>query len=263
MIEAATGDVLGRHVGNGTEQGTILGQIRRWDFVGIDDRRTVEGGVSGLVDQFCETEVEHLDVTRWGDHHIVGFEITMGDAAFVGDGDRGGQLFGDTKELRQGQAPLGNHLAQGLSLDQLHGDEVDLVVGLDSVDGDDVGVVHGCNRPRLGLKPLQPLRIGHCLGRQDLERYPPTEPGVLSDVDLAHAAAGQPFDHLVVREHVAGCWKRSTVVAHVTRVSWSATFISGRRRRARIVAMAASISNPTRAPVAMRNHLFEGRTRSW
>ena len=36
----------------------------------------------------------------------------------------------------------------------------------------------------------------------------------------------------------------------------------GRRRRTRIAAIAANVSSPTRAPVAMRNHVLEGITRS-
>lgn len=99
------------------------------------------------------------------------------------------------------QPAVGNQLAEGLTVDQLHGDEVDLLLGaladiapgigagaLDGVDRHDVGVVESRDRLGFALESLPPVRVGRELGRQHLERHLTFQPGVLGGIDLAHSA---------------------------------------------------------------------------
>ena len=89
------------------------------------------------------------------------------------------------------------------SLDKLHRQEMDSVHLFDTVDGDDVGVVHGGGGPGFSPEALEALLVVHRFGRQDLERNPPFEPGVVGEEDLAHGAAADVLEHPVVRQHRA------------------------------------------------------------
>ncbi len=72
-----------------------------------------------------------------------------------------------------------------------------------TVNGDDVRVVHGGCGSGFGAKALEPLLIAHRLGRQDLEGHSPIESSVVSEEDLTHGAAADPFEHLVVSQLLA------------------------------------------------------------
>ena len=95
----------------------------------------------------------------------------MHDAGGVRLGEALGGLDGDVEELlRRQRLARGDELAQGLALDELHGD-VDGPVGLaDVVDRQDVGVVQGRGRAGLLLEALAAVGIGRRGRRQDLDR---------------------------------------------------------------------------------------------
>ncbi len=74
-------ELLRRHVGERAHRRAVLGQ------------RRAECGLERVThpDELCETEVEHLDATRSGDHHVGRFEVAMGNPFVVGGGERVGQ----------------------------------------------------------------------------------------------------------------------------------------------------------------------------
>ena len=79
-------------------------------------------------------------------------------------------------------------MVQRLSLDELHGQEVDAVGFLDREHADNAGVVEGGERSGLALESVEPLRVGRHFCRQGLERDVAPELRVGRAVDLAHPA---------------------------------------------------------------------------
>ncbi len=65
-------------------------------------------------------------------------------------------------------------------------------------------MIEGGDRLRLALEATAPIGIGRHRGRQDLERYPTAQLGVLGDVDLAHAAPPDGAGDAVVGDRLAG-----------------------------------------------------------
>ena len=110
----------------------------------------------------------------------------------------------------------------------------------------------GGRGPGLGAEALQLFLVADRCGRQHLEGNLPFEPGVLGEVDLAHGAATDMFEHPVVCQHLAD-HRCSGSAGHESKVS------SSRRRSvfrrllsAHTAAAAASTNRMTRAPVAIR-----------
>jgi len=91
-------------------------------------------------------------------------------------------------------------MVEGLTLDELHGQEVDAVRLLDGVDGDDPGVVEGGQRLRLPPEALDPLRARGHLGGQHLKGHVAPEPGFGGAVHLAHPARADRGGDAVVGE---------------------------------------------------------------
>ena len=159
----------------------------------------------------------------------------MDDALLV----RGSQCFGDGHaNLQDPIDPKtfhGNQAVQGLALDQLHGQEVDVIRLLYRVHGDDTGVVERGERLRFTLEALEPLLARSHLGRQHLDSHLTPELGVLGTVDLAHTAFTQLGDDRVVRQLLTDHVWRAIVLAIVVsgrrpcRPGWVGTRTCGRR----------------------------------
>ena len=139
--------------------------------------------------QLGQAEVEDLDVAVLRDHQVLGLQVPVDDAGGVGLGQALGGLDGDIEQpLGRQRLAGGDELAQGLSLDQLHGD-VEGAVGLaDVVDGQDVGMIQGRGRAGLLLEALAAIGIRRDGGGQDLDRDLAPELRVPRPVDLAHPA---------------------------------------------------------------------------
>ena len=110
-------------------------------------------------------------------HHPVGMRVRK----------RVRDLAAEAQDLLGRQGSAGQPRAQGLALDQLHGD-VDVPVGFaDLVDRADVRMIELRRQPRLAQQPRARRGIGERRGRQDLERDVAVEPRVTGPVHLAHA----------------------------------------------------------------------------
>ena len=144
-----------------------------------------------IVEQLGETEIEHLDPTLDRHHHVAGLQIAMGDAALVGRGDRVRELHPEAQDLARLETLAGDELVEGLALDVLHSEEALVLRLLDREQGDDVGVVERGHDLGLALEPPQPLGLPRHGRRQELERDVALQPGVLGEVDDAHAALAQ------------------------------------------------------------------------
>ena len=93
MIDGQAAHLLRRHVAERAEHDAGVGRHarRRGSFVGAG------------FDRLGETEVENLDVVVARDHHVLGLQVAMHDAARVGGGDaaRDLQRVGDGPPRRQ------------------------------------------------------------------------------------------------------------------------------------------------------------------
>jgi len=90
-----------------------------------------------------------------------------------------------------------------LTLDQLHGEEMNAVRLLDREDGGDARVVEGGQRLRLPLEPFETLGTRRHLAGQHLEGHVAAEPRVDGAVDLAPPAGADRGGDAVVRERLA------------------------------------------------------------
>ena len=151
-------------------------------------RRRQRGVFPRQRDELCEAEVEDLDQTLAGDHHVVGLQIPVNDPGRVGPGEPIRDPGSDLERLSRGDRSRGDQLAQGRSLDQFHGHVRLGVRPTDLVDRDDVRVIQGRSGTRLPLEAVQALRVRRNLGRQHLQGDLAPEPRVPRPVHLSHPA---------------------------------------------------------------------------
>ena len=91
-------------------------------------------------------------------------------------------------------------VAQVLALEELHRHVEEAVLLPEVVHGDDVRVVEKRRRLRLALEALQGLVAGGDPGGERLQGHEPVEDRVLGLVDLAHRAAAELADDLVLSD---------------------------------------------------------------
>ncbi len=164
--------LFGRHVGGRADNGACLSEGGLGVFAG--------GDVA-----FGEAEVEDLDQAGGRDHDVGGFQIAMGDAGGVGDGEGGGNLAENFE--RGGSGAEREVVVESLAFDEFHGDEVDAVDRVIGVDGDDVGVIEGAGGGRFaGEAAAIVFRDG--VAGDYLEGNRAAELGVDGFIDGAHAA---------------------------------------------------------------------------
>ena len=97
-------------------------------------------------------------------------------------------------------SPPGDDAVEGLTLDELHGQEVDAAASSTEWSVTIFGWLSAATAPGLALEAGQAIRLGRHLGGQHLERHVATELGVGGAVDLAHAAGADRGGDPVVCE---------------------------------------------------------------
>jgi hypothetical protein len=106
-----------------------------------------------------------------------------------------------------------------LSVDELHGVEMDALLATDRVDGHDVWVPKRCRRSCLGLEALQLARVQRGGERQHLQRHTPGQRELLRFVDNPHAAVchlAQQAEVAQLTRHRGGGWFRASAAAEVS-----------------------------------------------
>ena len=96
----------------------------------------------------------------------------------------------------RGRALAGQHVAQIVALQQLHGHEDPALVLAEVVHGDDVGMREQRGRLCLALEPLLRFVVAPGDGRHGLDGHEPIEDGVFGLVDRTHgplADLGEDF----------------------------------------------------------------------
>jgi hypothetical protein len=82
---------------------------------------------SPRLDQFGETEIEHLHVARPRHHHVACFDVAVHNALRMGRRERTRDLNRDRERAAQIEWTSGDQLAHVASFDELHRDEVNVV----------------------------------------------------------------------------------------------------------------------------------------
>ena len=195
-----------------------------------------------------EAEVEDLDVgdgcrerarpgPRRGrlphDQDVRWFEVPVDDASLVGVAHRVADLPQQGKPLAhllRRQLPLGPApavvLAQGLTPDQLHGEEVQSVLrAARLVDGGDGGMLEAGEGLGLPLEHPQ-VRVVHVgSAADDLQGHGPARVLLLGLVDDAHPPLAELPEDPEVADHSAGCLvgtaRGRAVVGDAVRVVWA------------------------------------------
>jgi hypothetical protein len=110
----------------------------------------------------------------------------------MGSAEGVGELEPEIEGLGNRKRPELKAPVEGLAVDELHGEQINIPAGrrhpVDVKDGDDVGVVEG--RSGLGLphEALPPVGVADGLVGEDLEGHQALKPGVEGAVDHAHSA---------------------------------------------------------------------------
>ena len=122
----------------------------------------------------------------------------MNDALLVSGFEGLGNLPGDGQRFVDGNRPEANAVSKRVSVHELQREGMDPVALLEAVDARDVRVIEGREHPGFALETRDSLGVcGEHLG-QDLQRHTALQPGILRQLDLAHAA-GPDHVHDLVR----------------------------------------------------------------
>ncbi len=132
----------------------------------------------------------------------------MHDALGVGFLEARGHLDRQRQGVLHGHGAALDDGGQGLARHHLHGQTEAAVVLLDPVDLRHVGVVEGGQQLGLAAEAGHAVHVGGEVGGQELEGHLAIEARVEGQENLAHAAAADGAEDLVVGEAVAwlhGC----------------------------------------------------------
>ncbi len=122
----------------------------------------------------------------------------MQDADAVRGLERAGDLHCDLEQVQSIQRAVLDPVLQRLPVQQLHHEVGPAAMGSDVVDLANIGMVQGRGGARLTVEAGRyGRRFREILGKE-LDGDVAIKPGIVGTVDLAHPAAAQQFQHLVV-----------------------------------------------------------------
>ena len=147
--------------------------------------------------QFGEAEVENFYAAIFGDEQILGLEVAMDDAFFVGGGESVRDLHGVVESFAQGQRSAAQAVAQGLAFEQFGDDVGRAFVRADVEYGKDVGMIQGGGGQGLLLEAAQAVGVERERLRQDFDRNVALKARVAGAIDLAHASCAEQGNDFV------------------------------------------------------------------
>ena len=128
----------------------------------------------------------------------------------MGGGQSLGDLPADPEDLGHGQRASGGPMgSERLPLEQLHHDVGQSFVLADRMDREEMRVLDRRGGPALPEKPTPGIRIAGPVAGQHLDRHPPVEPVIVSQVDPAHRAGADQAQDSVAADH-----GRQRIVCH-------------------------------------------------
>src|SRR5688572_22548085 len=121
----------------------------------------------------------------------------MDHSSFVRSRQRIGRLQGNVDRLFEPYRPLLDFLTQGLSVNELGGDELMSLDLPDVVNRNDVGMIQARGSLRFLFKPAQPLRVLSKPDGQEFECDLPAESRVFGQIYFAHSTGADSREYLV------------------------------------------------------------------
>ncbi len=182
--------LLRRHVRDGPQHLSGLSDLPR-ERLGVESVLRTEPG---------EAEVQHFHAPVVTQHDVAGLQVSVRDPLLVRGGDGVGERDGDVEDAIERPAGSRDELAERFPAHELHRDEPHAAAVLDRVDRDDIGVIDGGDGLRFALEALAEFGFGNGKRRQSFEGDVTPEPGVFSEIDLAHASASKEADDAVLAE---------------------------------------------------------------
>jgi hypothetical protein len=184
-------DLLGRHVGDGANDGTVHGH-------GRGARRHV--GESGSAGQgrigFGQAEIQQLGA-GFCEHDVAGLEIAVGDAIAVRFIESAGNLRAEREHLRRGERSFLQALRQRLAFEEFHDDEIHAVLLADVVQRADVRMIEAGNDFGFAFETLAAGSIvGEFVG-ENLDGYNTLQTRIACLIHLAHAARAERREDLI------------------------------------------------------------------
>ena len=135
-----------------------------------------------------DPEIENLHPTVGSDHDVFGFEVAVHDPLAMGGGQGHGDLFGDFERAPPIDEAFIHLLLEGAPFDELEDQEIGLLAFDQIVDLADRRVLEFGQDAGFAQETRLHLRIEAVLRADGFHRHPAIEPGVVSKVDLPHAA---------------------------------------------------------------------------
>lgn len=194
-VHVLAAGLLRRHVSGGAEDHAGVSFVVMSRVHGQRGRVLgIAAGLGGVLAQFRESEIQHLDGAVGLDLDIARFEVAMRDAFFVRGIEGVSDLGGEFENVVDGQGALGFD-----AFDELH-DHVARAAGRGSniVKLRDVGMVQLGDGAAFTLEALGKLFAG------SFDRNFAVEAGVAGLVDFAHAARADARKDFVGSKTVAG-----------------------------------------------------------
>jgi hypothetical protein len=130
----------------------------------------VAASARGFGDLFCEAEVENFRLAAIGDENIRGLDVAMDDAFGVRCVERVGNFHAEGEKSVHVRGARCDALLDGLTLQQLHGDEALAVVLGDFVDGADIGMVQGSRGSRFAQEAFESLLVSGNIAGEKFQR---------------------------------------------------------------------------------------------
>ncbi len=188
-------DLLGRHVGDGSQGGAGTGEMlwRGKRGAGVRHSRCRGGGI-----QLSQPEIENLGMAALGHKNVCWLDIAMDDAFGVRRVESVGNFDGNLKNAFQLYRTALDGVFEGHAIEEFHGDECFALLLTDVVDGADIRVIQCGGGLRFALETRQSLGILGNFVRQKFQSDEAMEARVFRFVDDSHSAAAQFFHNAVV-----------------------------------------------------------------
>ena len=180
------------HIVQRANDHALAGQKRCW-------RLRVERHAAGWHDVFGQTEIQDFGAIR-GEHHVSRLEVSVHDPLLVCPVDRASNGSGNLHCLFKGKRPSLEPVKEGLPVEELHHQEIDVTLVTHVVESADIRMRQLRNRACLLLEPCAKIGITSKSLRQHLDRDRASEPDVSRSIDLSHAAFADGLEDFVVSE---------------------------------------------------------------
>ena len=191
--DVAADELLRRHVGDRSDGDT---GIRLHHGRGI---------FAAKLAKLRQSEIEHFGVSVGRDDNVLRLNVAMDDSSLVGGTDRARDLRRDVDDFIDRHRTTRQARAQRLAFNELHRDEVQVVVNADLVNVGDIGMVQRRGCLRFLHEAAQAITASAAAVAQHFDGNLALEIVIEGEINLAHPARAEQRSHFVPPEAGAGC----------------------------------------------------------